>query len=83
MRALENLEDLVNFRVAREQRLPLHRHLRIYAANRPHVDACRVVARAKEDFGSTIPEGHDLRQQLIGHKNKNEEKRVPRGYMFS
>lgn len=55
----EDLEDLVNLRVAREQRLA-GAHLSKNAANRPHVDAGRVLAAAEQDLGRAVPQGDDL-----------------------
>lgn len=58
-RSPEDPEDLINLGITGEERLA-HDHLGKDAADRPHVDARRVVTRAEEDFGGAVPEGHDL-----------------------
>lgn len=55
----ENLEDLVNFGVAREEGLA-GSHFGEDAADTPHVDAGAVLASAEQDFGRAVPEGDDL-----------------------
>lgn len=55
----EDPEDLINLRVTGEERLT-HDHLGKDAADRPHVNARRVVTRAEEDFGSAVPESDNL-----------------------
>lgn len=55
----ENLENLVNLRVAREERLA-RAHLGKDAADGPHVDARRVLAAAEENLGGAVPERDDL-----------------------
>ena len=55
----ENLKDLVDLAVSHEQR-PLLQHLREDAAGTPDVDAERVVLRAQENLGASVPERHDL-----------------------
>ena len=55
----ENLENLVNLRVAREERLACA-HLGKDAPDGPHVDAGRILATAEQDLGGTIPEGDNL-----------------------
>lgn len=55
----ENLEDLVDFAVTHEQG-PFLQHFSENAASAPDVDAERVVLRAQENLGASIPEGHDF-----------------------
>lgn len=55
----EDLEDLVNLRVTREQRLA-GAHLSKDSSTRPHVDAGGILATAEEDLRRSIPEGDDL-----------------------
>jgi len=55
----EDLEDLVDFRVAGEEGLASG-HLGEDATDRPHVDACAVLTSTEENFGSAVPEGDDL-----------------------
>ena len=55
----ENAEDLIDFRVAREEGRT-HRHLGKDAAHRPHVDRRIVVARAQQDLGRAVPERDDF-----------------------
>ena len=55
----EDLEDLVNLRVTREERLA-GAHFGEDATDRPHVDACAVLTSTEENFGSAVPEGDDL-----------------------
>lgn len=57
--ALEDLEYLVNLRIAGEQGLS-RAHLGEDAADRPHVDAGRVLPAAQEDLGGAVPERHHL-----------------------
>lgn len=58
--APEDLEDLVNLRIPREQRMSSHNHLRKDAPHGPHVDTGRVVTCAQENFGSAVPQGDNL-----------------------
>lgn len=44
----------------------MHRHLCKDAADRPHIDRGRVVARTKEDLGGTVPKCYDL--DVVGEK---------------
>jgi hypothetical protein len=55
----EDLEDLVDLRVAREKRLASS-HLGEDAADGPHVDTSRVLATAKQNLGRAVPEGDDF-----------------------
>ncbi len=55
----EDLEDLVNLGVAREQGLA-GAHLGKDAADRPHVDAGGVLAAAEQNLRGAVPEGDDL-----------------------
>lgn len=50
----EDLEDLIDLRVTREQGLA-RAHFGEDATNRPHVDAGGVLSAAEKDFGRTIP----------------------------
>lgn len=59
----EDLEDLVNFRVAGEERLA-RGHFGEDAAHAPHVDAGAVLSAAEEDFRGAVPESDDLRVPL-------------------
>ena len=55
----ENLENLINLAIAREQRFP-RRHLGENAADGPHVDAGAVLAATEQDFGAPVPERDDF-----------------------
>lgn len=55
----EDLEDLVNLRVAREERLSCA-HLGKDATNGPHVNASRVLASTQENLGGSVPQSDDL-----------------------
>ena len=55
----ENLEELIDFRVAVKERTASG-HLGENAANAPDVDGARVARRAQQHFGRTIPERDDL-----------------------
>lgn len=55
----ERLENLVNFRVAREKRLA-GTHLGKDGSYGPHVDTSRVLATTKQDLGGAVPQGDDL-----------------------
>lgn len=55
----EDLEDLINLRVTREERLASS-HLSEDAANRPHVDTSRVLATTEQDLGCAVPESDDF-----------------------
>jgi hypothetical protein len=59
MDAPEDLEDLVNLRVAREQRLA-RAHLGKNAAHRPHVDAGGVLSTSEQNLWRAVPQCHDL-----------------------
>ncbi len=50
----EDLEDLIDFGVAREERPP-STHLGENAADRPHVDASRILSSSEKDLGRTVP----------------------------
>jgi hypothetical protein len=74
--APENLEDFVNLGIAREQGLA-RAHLGEDAADGPHVDACRVLATAEQDFGRAIPQGDDLvRVGAQGHAKGAGETKI-------
>jgi hypothetical protein len=60
----EDLEDFVDFRITRKQRLACG-HLGEDATNGPHVDACAVLTSAEENFGCAVPEGDDLGAVLV------------------
>lgn len=55
----ENLEDLVNLRVAREERLASS-HLCEDASDRPHVDTRTVLASTEQDLGRPVPESDNF-----------------------
>lgn len=55
----EDLKDLVNLRVSREQRLACA-HLGEDAADRPHVDTSRVLATTEQNLWSTVPQSNNL-----------------------
>jgi hypothetical protein len=55
----ENLEDLVDLRVTREERLASS-HFGKDAANGPHVDTSRVLTATKQNLGRAVPEGDDF-----------------------
>lgn len=59
MDVLEDLEDLVDFRVTREQRFPCT-HLREDGSDGPHVDAGGVLSATQENLWGTIPKGDNL-----------------------
>ena len=56
---LENLEDLINFRVTSEKGHAAD-HFGEDATNRPDIDGCRVALAAEEDLRRTVPEGDDF-----------------------
>jgi len=53
--APEDLKDLVDLRVAWEERVAAHDHLREDTTYRPHVDCSGIVARTKQDLGGSVP----------------------------
>ena len=55
----EDLEDLVNLRVTREEGLSCA-HLGKDATDGPHVDASRVLTSTQENLGGSVPQGDDL-----------------------
>lgn len=55
----EDLEDLVNLRITREQRLA-RAHLGKDAAYRPHVDTSGILAATKQNFRSAVPKSDNL-----------------------
>ena len=55
----EDLEDLVNLRVTREERLA-GGHLSKDTADGPHVYACAVLTSTEEDLRCTVPKSDDL-----------------------
>lgn len=56
---LENLEDLINFRVTSEEGHAAD-HFSEDATNRPDVDGCRVALAAEENLRRTVPQGDDF-----------------------
>ena len=56
-KSLEDLEDLIDFRVAGEQRVS-HGHFGKDASDGPHVNGGAVVTRSKQNLGRTVPEGN-------------------------
>ncbi len=60
----EDLEDLVDFRVAHEQRLLLNEFSE-NASNRPHVHWERVLLLTKENFRSSVPKSFNLVSQSL------------------
>ena len=69
----ENLEDLVDLAVSHEQR-PLLQHLGENAAGTPDVDAERVVLRAQENLGASVPERHDLMRIRFDRETERSRK---------
>jgi hypothetical protein len=59
MDAPEDLEDLVNLRVTREERLA-RAHLSEDAANGPHVDAGGVLPTSQQNLWRAVPQCDDL-----------------------
>lgn len=57
----EDLEDLINLRITREQWLS-HRHLRKDTSDGPHIDSGAVMTRTEKNFWSSVPEGDDLKR---------------------
>lgn len=55
----EDFEDLVNFRVAGEERLA-GCHLGEDAADGPHVNTCAVLSASEKNFRGAVPESDDL-----------------------
>ena len=55
----EDLEDLVDLRVTREERLA-GSHLGEDTADGPHVDTSGVLAATEQNFGRAVPESDDL-----------------------
>jgi hypothetical protein len=60
---LEDFEDLIDFRITREERLASD-HLGKNAANGPHIDTSRVLTSTKQNLRRTVPESDDLEQQI-------------------
>ena len=56
---LENLEDLIDLRIAHEQRPTLY-HLRENAASRPEIDSETVGLLPEQNLRAPVPERHDL-----------------------
>ncbi len=56
---LEDLENLIDFRIAREERSPL-RHLSHDAPYGPYIYRCRVLLLSEEDLRSAVPQRHNL-----------------------
>lgn len=55
----KNLENFVNFRVAREERLT-GTHFGENATDAPHIDTSGILLTSKEDFGGAVPKGNNL-----------------------
>lgn len=55
----KDLEDFVDFRIAREKRFP-GAHLGEDAAHGPHVDASGVLAASEKDLRGAVPQRDDL-----------------------
>jgi hypothetical protein len=62
----ENLENLVNLGITREQRLA-GAHLGKDAADRPHVDAGRVLPAAEQNLGGAVPQCDNLEHVRLAH----------------
>jgi hypothetical protein len=62
----EDLEDLVDLRIPREERHPLTSHLCEDTAYRPHIYGSRVVPRAQQYFRRSVPKGDNLALQSAG-----------------
>ena len=56
----EDLENLVNLRITREEWGSLHDHLSHNATNGPHVDRRGVVPGTQQDLRSAVPQRYDL-----------------------
>jgi hypothetical protein len=54
------LENLINFRITREQWSSLHRHFGENTTHRPHINGGGIMTRTQKDFRCSIPEGYDL-----------------------
>ena len=67
----EDLEDLINFRITREQWLA-SAHLRKDSSARPHVNASRVLTTTEKNFRGAIPKGNDL-ATLVANKTMRLE----------
>ena len=61
----EDLEDLVNLRVTREERLA-RAHLSEDATDRPHVNTSRVLSPTKQNLWRAVPECDDLYAASVG-----------------
>jgi len=59
----ENLEDLINFGVAREEWFS-GAHLGEDCSNRPHIYTGRVLPTSKKNLGGTIPQRDNLAVEL-------------------
>lgn len=55
----ESLEDLVDFRVTREERLSCA-HFGEDGAYGPHIHTSRVLTATQKNFGGTVPQGDDF-----------------------
>jgi hypothetical protein len=58
--APEDLEDLVDLRVTREERVALERHLGEDAPDRPHIDCCRIVPAPEQHLRRAVPQRYNL-----------------------
>ena len=78
--SLEDLEDLIDLRVAWEKRLS-GTHFGENTADRPHVDSGGVLTTAQKDLGCTVPERDDLYAEVYeqcdgGRRKKGERARL-------
>jgi hypothetical protein len=60
----ENLEDLINFGVAREE-WSSGAHLSEDYSNRPHIYTSRVLPASKKNLRGTIPQCDNLAVELV------------------
>lgn len=58
----EDLEDLVDLGVSREERMTLKEHLSKDAAYTPHVNGGGIMSRPEQDFGRSVPQSHHLNE---------------------
>lgn len=60
----EDLEDLINLRVAGEERLACA-HLGKDGTDGPHVDSGGVLAATKQNFWGSVPQRDNLKQRSL------------------
>lgn len=60
----EDLENLVDFRIARKQWLA-GAHLSKDSTTRPHVDASGILTAAEENLRRAVPKGDNLVRHLV------------------